>query len=457
MIKEATVPIIIRYNFGVLQSTSSILFQKIYSTGDAMNWLKTTKDYVLHWSKNIPTVFKKTGVDSDIVEVDDLSDDTEIENGINTERLAIKLSKHLPDLHSLMEENAETQELKDTLERLQADFTDETKRAVLQALSEDDTKTASDLLKKLALSHANKEEHLTELTANDWIDIGNISFLNDSKKALSAYRKAIKQEPSNTDAWIRLGRVLYWQGNYDTARQAYEKVLKLAADNKVLQAVGYGNLGTIYKVCGELDKAEEFYLKSFKINGVLGRQADMALAYGNLGVIYCIRGEYGKAEEQYLKSLRINKTLGRQEGIANQYCNLGIVYKNFREFEKAEEQYLKSLEIFKILNRDEGIASSYANLGIVYNIQGKLDKAEEFHLKSLEINNSLKRNKGIASDYGNIGNVYKSRGELDEACEYWNKSLELFSEINANEQVRMTKKLIADNCQKGDKDKLRET
>ena len=177
-----------------------------------------------------------------------------------------------------MEENAEIQELKKTLERLQKDFTDETKQAVLQALSEDDTKMASDLLKKLALSLAGKEGQSTGLTAMDWIDIGNITFLNDSQKALSAYRKAIKQDPSNTDAWIRLGRVSYWLGNYDNAQQAYEKVLKLAGNNKMLQAVGYSNLGIIYKIRGEFDKAEESYLKSFKINEVLGRKADMASA-----------------------------------------------------------------------------------------------------------------------------------------------------------------------------------
>ncbi len=437
-----------------------------------MHWFKNIKekvflwikDHALPWLKNIPTAFKgitaaasslfskisfkKSSEEGCFDEVDDTSNDTEIEDEIDTEELAIQLSKYLPDLHSLMEENAEIQELKMTLDRLQQDFTDEGKQAVLWALSEDDTKRASGLLKKLAMSLASQEGQSAGLTAIDWIDIGNITFLNDSQKALSAYRKAIKLDSSNTDAWIRLGRVSYWLGNYDNAQQAYEKVLKLAGNNKILQAIGYSNLGIIYKIRGEFDKAEESYLKSFKINEVLGRKADMAIAHGNLASIYYIRGEYGKAEERYLKSLRINEDLGRNEGMANQYCNLGIIYKNRGELEKAEEFYLKSLEIYKALSRDEGIASSYANLGIIYKIQGKPNKAEEFHLKSLEINTSLGREKYMASDYGNLGNIYKARGELDKACDYWNKSLALFSKIGAKEQVRMTEELIAGNCQK---------
>jgi tetratricopeptide (TPR) repeat protein len=433
-----------------------------------LSWIKVCvlpwiKDHVIPWLKNIPTAFKgittatsslfsklsfkRSSVD-DYVEVDDLSDDTEIENEIDTEELAIRLSKCFPDLHSSMEENAEIQELKKTLDRLQQDFTDETKQAVLQALSEDDTKRVSDLLKKLALSLASQEGQSTVLTTMDWIDIGNITFLNDSQKALIVYRKAIKLDPSNADAWIRLGRVSYWLGNYDNAQQAYEKVLTLAGNNKILQAISYSNLGIIYKIRGELDKAEESYLKSVKVNEALGRKADMATAHGNLGALYYTRGEFGKAEERYLKSLRINEELGRQEGIANQYCNLGIIYKNRRELEKAEEFYLKSLEIYKALGQNEGIASSYANLGIIYKIQGKPNKSEEFHMKSLEINTSLGREKCMASDYGNLGNIYKSRGELEKACDYWKKSLVLFSKIDAREQVRITEELIAGNCQR---------
>ncbi len=394
--------------------------------------------------------FKKNSREEDdgAVEIDDLSDDTKIENEIDTAELALKLSKHFPDLCSLVEKNAEIHELKNTLERFKKDFTDETKQSVLQALSEDDIKRTSELLKKLATSHSSKEDQPTDLTSRDWVDVGNITFLFDSQKAISAFKKATKQDPSNAEAWVRLGRISYWLNNYDTAQQAYEKVLKLAGNNKALQAIGYSNLGTIYKICGKLDKAEEYYLNSFKINKTLGRKVDMALAHGMLGVIYHTRGEYDKAEERYLKSLRINETLDQQEGIANQCCNLGIIYKNRKELEKAEEFFMKSLGIYKTLGQNEGTASSYGNLGIVYKTQGKYDKAEEFHLKALKLNKLLNRKKGMASDYGNLGNIYKTRGELDKACDYWNKSLELFSKIDAKEQVRITEGLIAYNCKR---------
>ena len=72
----------------------------------------------------------------------------------------------------------------------------------------------------------------------------------------------------------------------------------------------------------------------------------MAAAYGNLGIVYQIRGDLDKAEAMYRKSLAINKELGRRGGMANQYARLGIVYKTRGDLDIAEEMYGKSLELF---------------------------------------------------------------------------------------------------------------
>lgn len=424
-----------------------------------MRWLNRIKDHDWQWLKRIPKFFKSITTsplsffskrsprgssiegDSNIQDMD--APDVAL---INPDELAGKLSRYLPDQQTHKEKMAEIQELKNTIERLQQDAANESKKAALQELSEDEITKAADLLKESAQYREKQSEQPSKEAALDWIDIGNITFLKNSHNALTAFRKAVKLDSLNTDAWNRLGRVSYWSGNLTEARKAYEEILKLAGEDKLLQAIGYGNLGTIYKNSGNLDKAEESYLKSLEINEALGRQEDMAFANGNLGIIYYTRGEYDKAEEFYLKSLEINKALDRQEGMAIQYCNLGIVYKELGELDRAEDSHLKSLEINQSLGQKKGMASDYGNLGNIYKIRGELDKAENSHLKSFEINQSLGRKKGMASDYGNLGNIYKIRGKLNKACDYWKKSLELFSSINAKEQISLTEKLIADNC-----------
>ncbi len=424
-----------------------------------MRWLNWIKDHDWQWLKKIPKFFKNTitaplsffskrsSKGSSLEDNGNVQDmDSPDATLINPEELAGKLARHLPDQQSSTEKKAEIQELKNTIERLQLHSSNESKKAAIQELSEDDITKAAELLKKSALYRATQSEQPAKETALDWIDIGNITFLINPHKALTAFRKAVKLDHLNIDAWQRLGRVSYWSANLNEAQKAYEQILTLAGEDKLLQAIGYVNLGTIYKNSGKLDKAEESYMKSLEINETLGRQQDVAFANGNLGIIHYTRGEYDKAEEFYLESLEINEALDRQEDMAIQYCNLGIIYKKRGELNRAEEFYLKSLKINKSLGQKKGMASDYGNLGNIYKIRREIDKAEEFHLKSFEINKSLGQKKGMASDYGNLGNVYKIRGKLNQACDYWKKSLELFSDINAKEQISQTEKLIADNC-----------
>jgi tetratricopeptide (TPR) repeat protein len=86
--------------------------------------------------------------------------------------------------------------------------------------------------------------------------------------------------------------------------------------------------------------------KSLEIAERLGLQDVLASEYGNLGVIYGMRGELDKAEEMFTKSLEIEKTLGRLQGIADDYSNLGLIYKErgdvktaLRHWEKAKDLY----------------------------------------------------------------------------------------------------------------------
>ena len=81
----------------------------------------------------------------------------------------------------------------------------------------------------------------------------------------------------------------------------------------------------------------------------VGRKESMANAYGNLGLVYGERGDLDKAEEMYLKSLEIEEALGRKEGMASQYGNLGLVYQVRDDLDQAEEVFLKSLALFEKL------------------------------------------------------------------------------------------------------------
>ena len=51
-------------------------------------------------------------------------------------------------------------------------------------------------------------------------------------------------------------------------------------------SASYSNLGIIYQIRGDLDKAEEYQLKALKLKEERGCKDGMATGYGNLGTVY---------------------------------------------------------------------------------------------------------------------------------------------------------------------------
>ena len=344
---------------------------------------------------------------------------------IDTKALAKELAKELRPGLSQTEKDEEIKVLEATIERLKKDPGDELRSQALLALQEYNPVKATELLEKAAKSRTTKAAQLNKEAALDWIDVGNIAYLNDTQRALKAYQEAARLDDTNPVVWNRLGFVLIRLGRLDESESAYEKVLSLAGDDEALKAVAFGNRGIIYRIRGDLARAEEYYLKALEIYKALGRREGMADQYGNLGNIYLIRGDLVKAEAYHLKSLEIEKALGRMEGMADQYGSLGNIYKDRRDLAKAEKYYLESLLIYKMLGHQEGVAKIYGNLGNIYETRRDLAKAEEYYLKSLEINIALGRQEGMAKQYGNLGNINGIRGDLAKSEEYLLKSLEI--------------------------------
>lgn len=229
-------------------------------------------------------------------------------SNIDPETLAIELVKHLPDQKNFAAKDEEIKELKATIERLQNDSSDELKQQALKALAEDDTEKAVELMEESAQSRIVK-------AAQDYIDIGNIAYLTDSQKALNAYEKAVNLDSSNMVAWNRLGYIKMRLGYLEEAKHAFEKVFELAGGDKECEATAYGGLGYIYKDLGDLDKAEEYYLKSLDINKSLGSLGGMADAYGNLGYICKTRGDLDKACDYWRQSFNTFTNIGAQDKI----------------------------------------------------------------------------------------------------------------------------------------------
>jgi protein O-mannosyl-transferase len=98
------------------------------------------------------------------------------------------------------------------------------------------------------------------------------------------------------------------------------------------------------------------------------------LAHKNMGAMYYLDGQVDKAAPEFEKSLELNP---REEMIHN---NLGLIYLNRKDYVKAEEYFKKELELYP--NYD----NAHSNLGLLYYIQGKKEEAKNMWLETIAIN-----------------------------------------------------------------------
>lgn len=98
----------------------------------------------------------------------------------------------------------------------------------------------------------------------------------DLRLALEAYREAIKQDPSYSDAYYNMAQISFDIGRYDVAVWGYKNYIKYNPGD----AQAIHDLGVVYNMQGEYDLAIQQYRKALSLN------PNLSQAHYNLGNVY---------------------------------------------------------------------------------------------------------------------------------------------------------------------------
>jgi len=108
---------------------------------------------------------------------------------------------------------------------------------------------------------------------------------------------------------------------------------KNAVETSPSHAFNYNNLGAMYFLDHEFEKAEPYFLKAIEINPY------EPMAHSNAGLICMNTGRPAEAEKFYLEEIRINPKYDHA------YFNLGILYYNSGKYDEGIRLWEKTLEI----------------------------------------------------------------------------------------------------------------
>jgi len=191
---------------------------------------------------------------------------------------------------------------------------------------------------------------------------------------------------------------------------------------------GYLDLGKVYFLENDLDKAKSLYMKGLEFN------PNNPNLYLDLSAVYLKREDFGTAEENAKKALsldgqnsiaqfylgesyrgkgQINEALSAYENACAKnikfpswFIELGNVYYKTGEFEKAIQAYQKALDI------NPQYSSASSNMGTALVAQKKFKEAESAWIKAISLNPKH------YDAYTNLIKYYLQVDQLSKAQEY---------------------------------------
>ena len=185
-----------------------------------------------------------------------------------------------------------------------------------------------------------------------------------------------------------------------------------------LEATDYENLGRLFAMLGEHDKAQKYLEKALRIRKELCKRNGEASCYAHLGASFLSLRKYPKADKYLEHSLAITKEIGDKHGEADVYGHFGIISHHLHDYEKAQEYHKKALAIYEEIGDRNGEAVEYANLGECFQSLGRYNVAEKYINRALLISKNIEHN---LNEYGCLRHltVLKlSQFNLKEAMSY---------------------------------------
>lgn len=166
-------------------------------------------------------------------------------------------------------------------------------------------------------------------------------------KAIQVFTQLVSQK-ENPEYYFNIGYIKTSQGKHGEAIEAFSMATRLDR----LFAKAYEEMGRVYKLMGDLAKAEEYmqlaaeiYMDTDKIgaaedilNEILESGTDSLNVFNTLGVLYRKKGDTQLALTQYKKALKVHP----DEPYI--YYNIGRLYLDLKDTSQAKQFFQAALE-----------------------------------------------------------------------------------------------------------------
>ncbi|HYX09611.1 MAG TPA: CHAT domain-containing tetratricopeptide repeat protein [Bacteroidales bacterium] len=261
-------------------------------------------------------------------------------------------------------------------------------------------------------------------------------------EAIREFNRIISMQGTDKDlkvikskAFNNLGILYYYQGNYDTALDCFEKSVaikkQILSSGDPLLINSYINTGVVYINLGDYDKALEYLSSAEKGMNVSGAEADdlLSTVLMNKGVVFRRQGDYEKTKMFFtrVRNIYIRDSVRYADKLASLYLNLAIAEMDVHHYQEALTNLIEGRHIGKLSN--SRLIPKIDNLmARAYSFTGQTDLAKIKYMSTIK---SAERNKysllDLAAYYMNYGIFLTDElHKPDEGLNFYKKALEIY-------------------------------
>lgn len=238
---------------------------------------------------------------------------------------------------------------------------------------------------------------------------------------------SLKNSLANTDKSkdrIIIYNDLSWEflyKNIDSALYFVNKAEKIAEKygDKQHVATSLQMKALVYEVSGKMEEAATLYIQCIKLNKEIENWNGVASGYNNLGVLFYIRGNNDKALDYFQKSMKYEKQLGNLLGQGECLVNIGSIQLAKNQFNESKKTFLEAYNIFHELENKRLIPRAAINLYTIYRELGDLNYAENYLKESLKLYEETSDYSGMTTANAKMGELQLEKGNTSEALDHF--------------------------------------
>lgn len=268
-------------------------------------------------------------------------------------------------------------------------------------------------------------------------NVGVVLSINDKKKALNYFRRALFiAEKANDKAGIcncliSIGTALHHLEGFEKGDPYQRKAYRMAKEiqNKELIIKTLVNISLNEQLRGNTTEAIKTNQEIIALTKESGDKKMLAHSYAQLATCYIRQGKNSAALEQCLTALKIEEELGNKQGALNKLINMAGIQRSQKDFDSA----LKTLKKAHLLAKEMGslfhISICLNNIGNIY-LDKKDPSALSYFQKALAASKMNRPDLNIEI-LVNIGRIYIKQGNYDEALKHLERAEEIAMTKNA--------------------------